>query len=432
MANVFIEESTMQAIGDAIREKTGKSEGILPSDMPAEIESIQQNELYPAKRESNWIRFWDDACLNAPVQVVAKETATSILVINSNNWLPLQDANGNNIYENNGLFVIDNGYRTISLGAFYPAQTYCFSVSLDTGTVTNSLIEFYNNDTLVGSGVLTLTVNTRTGIAIENVKDCFNKIRIYSADTAENSATTTTTLEYMCLYPQGEITMSLTAYYTPNAQRYDLPKMDLSLSSTPVRILSNDNTNIEVTYYHIGPGWDDFWDRYQSNGTRTNYDTAFSGYGWNKYNFVPKYSLDKGDITGAYLAFRTSTIPHIDYDLDFSNSTSCASLFNSSQNIRYIKSIKLNNSGNNTTLLTSSKIVTIGEIKGTIDYNATFASPNLDLGTCYRLINALADHSSDGISRTLDLHATTMTKLKGSEEGLSYLALATQKGWTVS
>lgn len=40
MANVFIKESTMQAIGEAIRAKTGKSEGILPSDMPTEIDSI--------------------------------------------------------------------------------------------------------------------------------------------------------------------------------------------------------------------------------------------------------------------------------------------------------------------------------------------------------------------------------------------------------
>lgn len=40
MANVFIEESTMSAIGDAIREKTGKSDLIIPSDMPNEIKNI--------------------------------------------------------------------------------------------------------------------------------------------------------------------------------------------------------------------------------------------------------------------------------------------------------------------------------------------------------------------------------------------------------
>lgn len=52
MANVFIEESTMQAIGDAIRAKTGGTEGILPEDMPAEIESIEAGDNF-------YDAFWD-------------------------------------------------------------------------------------------------------------------------------------------------------------------------------------------------------------------------------------------------------------------------------------------------------------------------------------------------------------------------------------
>ena len=41
MANVLIEETTMTAIGNAIREKTGKTDLILPVDMPTEIGSIE-------------------------------------------------------------------------------------------------------------------------------------------------------------------------------------------------------------------------------------------------------------------------------------------------------------------------------------------------------------------------------------------------------
>lgn len=40
MANVFVEESTMTAIGDAIRAKTGGSDRILPADMPIKIAEI--------------------------------------------------------------------------------------------------------------------------------------------------------------------------------------------------------------------------------------------------------------------------------------------------------------------------------------------------------------------------------------------------------
>lgn len=44
MANVWIDENTMTAIGDAIRGKTGKGELMLPADMPTEIGAIDLNK----------------------------------------------------------------------------------------------------------------------------------------------------------------------------------------------------------------------------------------------------------------------------------------------------------------------------------------------------------------------------------------------------
>ena len=41
MAKIFIEESTLSAIGNSIRAKTGKTSKIPPLSMPTEIESIQ-------------------------------------------------------------------------------------------------------------------------------------------------------------------------------------------------------------------------------------------------------------------------------------------------------------------------------------------------------------------------------------------------------
>ena len=41
MAKIFIEESTLSAIGNSIRAKTGKTNMIPPLNMPTEIESIQ-------------------------------------------------------------------------------------------------------------------------------------------------------------------------------------------------------------------------------------------------------------------------------------------------------------------------------------------------------------------------------------------------------
>ena len=45
MANVFINDDTMKNIANSIRKKTGKSEKILPKNMPSEIESIQGGKV---------------------------------------------------------------------------------------------------------------------------------------------------------------------------------------------------------------------------------------------------------------------------------------------------------------------------------------------------------------------------------------------------
>jgi len=65
MANVFIEETTLTAIGDAIRSKTGSEDLILPSDMPAAIEGIsaggddRYDEGYADAVQAEYDRFWD-------------------------------------------------------------------------------------------------------------------------------------------------------------------------------------------------------------------------------------------------------------------------------------------------------------------------------------------------------------------------------------
>ena len=54
MPNVFIENATLQNIADAIRNKTGKAEKMLPAEMPAEIESIETGG------DNHYDNFWDN------------------------------------------------------------------------------------------------------------------------------------------------------------------------------------------------------------------------------------------------------------------------------------------------------------------------------------------------------------------------------------
>jgi hypothetical protein len=49
--------------------------------------------------------------------------------------------------------------------------------------------------------------------------------------------------------------------------------------------------------------YDAFWDSYQQNGNRTNYQYSFSGYGWNKTNFIPKHSMYPETINTGFWRF---------------------------------------------------------------------------------------------------------------------------------
>ena len=58
MAKIFIEDSTLSAIGDSIRAKTGKTSMIPPLDMPTEIASIQTGGS-STPVSSNDVTFYD-------------------------------------------------------------------------------------------------------------------------------------------------------------------------------------------------------------------------------------------------------------------------------------------------------------------------------------------------------------------------------------
>ncbi|MBR5223242.1 MAG: hypothetical protein IKV81_03660 [Clostridia bacterium] len=57
MPNVFIENATLENIADAIRNKTGKTEKMLPAEMPAEIESIEAGGGGGLKYTSGTVEF---------------------------------------------------------------------------------------------------------------------------------------------------------------------------------------------------------------------------------------------------------------------------------------------------------------------------------------------------------------------------------------
>ena len=80
---------------------------------------------------------------------------------------------------------------------------------------------------------------------------------------------------------------------------------------------------------------DGFWDTYQQNGTRTDYQLAFAGAGWTKEIFRPKYDMKP---TQMFEMFRNTSleidlVEHLEslgITLDTSSTTSGSSMFYSS------------------------------------------------------------------------------------------------------
>ena len=182
--------------------------------------------------------------------------------------------------------------------------------------------------------------------------------------------------------------------------------------------------------------YDTFWDTYQANGTRANYNYAFAGNGgWKNAIFNPKYPLSNGVITSAIGMFTQGRTSRIKCDLDFSNSTNCSNLFSSNVYVSYIQAIKFNNtleSDKRTNMFASaSYLVTIDRIDGVIDFDLVMSScKRLDDDTLARIINALEDHGAnglnDGVTHTLNLHADSIAKLSDEQ-----IAFASEKGWSI-
>ena len=201
----------------------------------------------------------------------------------------------------------------------------------------------------------------------------------------------------------------------------------------------------------------DFWDTFQDNGNRTNYNNVFNSY-WNEENFKPKYDikivgsatyvlnnlkvsdvekaldacgvkLDTSGMTSANQVFYGSAIKVLP-TLDFSNVTSIYYTFTNMHGLVTIRKIILpktavgfgDNPFNNCGSLQNVEFV------GTIYKRFTINHSNyLSHDTLMNIINVLADYSGTSTTYTLTIGSTNLAKLTEEEK-----AIATQKGWTLA
>ena len=175
--------------------------------------------------------------------------------------------------------------------------------------------------------------------------------------------------------------------------------------------------------------YDRFWDAYQDNGERTNYEYAFGGAGWTQDLFNPKYSFLK--VRSPYMMFMSSkieTIPAIEFD----SRATYSDIFKNATLLKTIEKLTFSDIIGATfnrvfQSCTSLENLTIGGEIAQNGFDVSW-STKLTHDSLMSIINALADKSEDtsGTIWTVTLGETNIAKLTDEE-----INIATQKGWVL-
>lgn len=192
-----------------------------------------------------------------------------------------------------------------------------------------------------------------------------------------------------------------------------------------------------------------FWNIYQDNGNRIDYNHAFAGVGWNDNTFKPCYDIKPKN---AYMMFRESEITSLPEGINFDFSTcsdlsytfslcqisklgtisviNCSSLANTFRSASLLKKIDLlvvdekNKFSNAFYGCTSLEDIRVSGIIANNGFDIS-ASLLLTVESLNSIINALADKSADkSTTWKVTLGATNLAKLTDEQK-----AVATNKGW---
>ena len=201
--------------------------------------------------------------------------------------------------------------------------------------------------------------------------------------------------------------------------------------------------------------YDRFWDAYQQNGSRTNFEYAFSGLGWTDETFKPKYDIKASNV---YMMFRGCKITDlreeaIGVSMDFSGCTNFGYCFAYSS-FKYLPKIDLSSAASTTSafdsfdgtdlsLIVSERTVFVSStfnyalkiinltIEGTIAKSVYLQhSTKLSKASITSVINVLSSTTS---GQTLTLSKTAVESAFGSTTAAEWTALvATKSNWTIS
>lgn len=206
--------------------------------------------------------------------------------------------------------------------------------------------------------------------------------------------------------------------------------------------------------------YDEFWDNYQENGNRADYQYAFAGAGWTDDTFKPKYPITpKGSMKNAFADSLITEIP--DNMLNTSGATNFDYAFASMKNTKHITMVDCSSAKSLTyTFYASTALETLGikvvegctytspfslcnalknlDVVGTIGNDVGFPkSTKLSSNSIISIINSL---SSTTTGKTLTLSKEAVDKAWETSEGANDGSTSTEWGnlvgtklnWTIS
>ena len=169
--------------------------------------------------------------------------------------------------------------------------------------------------------------------------------------------------------------------------------------------------------------YDTFWDSYQDNGERYNWQHAFSR--WNNDIYNPKYPFSKVKYASSMFgnaSALTDTLQPITFTEDFASSNN---VFQSCSSLKTIRNIHTFEGVTYSNWFNGCKELENITFTGVIGNNISFS--DCSKLTHDSLMNIIEHLSTTTTTKTLTLHADSKEILTDAEK-----AIATQKGWTIA
>lgn len=183
---------------------------------------------------------------------------------------------------------------------------------------------------------------------------------------------------------------------------------------------------VEMAIVTSDSHYNTFWDGYQDNGKRTDYNYAFYNVGWTPTTYRPKYAVKP---TTASYAYMYSTVENIEL-IDLSECEGCTATFSTCRNLKEITRCIMGAS-----ISTVNNMFRSCENLEKVGFEGVFSKSGLTLQwsdkltkeSILSLFNILADVSGSGGDYVLTIGTTNLAKLTTAEK-----QIATQKGWDIN